>query len=427
MAAHPISGRAAVVLTRWGSTGDVSPYAHVALQLAQRGRRVVFIGNEHYAGLFDGSAVEFVRVGTRDDHARLMSDVEVFDRHRKSAEQVFQAHYYPHLDSFYEAATAELRRNANTMVIGGEAGGAAAAERAGAPYVHLACSPGTTPFARSRLDPQYPERVLSPLLRRLARNGRRRALLYAINRVIRRRPVATPSRSIPVDHPLGRLRTRENMPLTPSLAPRLAICMWPDWFASAQPDWPSFARTTDFPFRAPPQAKPRSADREELVVATTGSIAGSQTRFYGLMVEACRLLNMRAVLVTPHRDQLPQDLPERITWRDFAPFDELFSHASLVVHHGGIGTGALAIAAGVPQLVVPMRGDQFDNSYRFENLGVARLLSLSGMTPASLARIIVAVMRSTRVRERCAHYQKRLEDGGGLTRTVDAIENALGD
>jgi rhamnosyltransferase subunit B len=405
----------------------VSPYAQVALQLARRGRRVVFIGNEHYAGLFDGSAVDFVRVGTSDDHARLMSDFEVFDRRRKSAEQVFQAHYYPHLESFFAATAAALRRDAHAMVIGGEAGGAAAAEQAGAPYVHLACSPGTAPFARSRFDPQYPERVLPPWLRRLARNGRRRALLYAINRVIRRRGHATASPSLPVDHPLGRLRMRENLSLTPSFRPRLALCMWPDWFASAQPDWPPFVRTTDFPFSSTPEARPRAAPREAMVVATTGSIAGSQTRFYGLVVDACRLLNIRAVLVTPHRDQLPHDLPDRIEWRAFAPFAELFSQASLVVHHGGIGTGALAIAAAVPQLVVPMRGDQFDNSYRFENLGVARLLSLSGMTPSTLAGIMSATMRSTRMQERCAQYQRRLADGSGITGTVDAIESALGD
>ena len=416
-----------IVFSRWGSTGDVSPYAAVAVQLAHRGHRVVFMGNEHYAPLFDGSAVEFRRVGTREDHARLLSDYDVFDRRRKSSEQIFHAHYYPHLESFYAETAAELRRETGAMVVGGEAGSATAAERAGAPYVYLACSPASNSFIRSRFDPLYPERVLSPVMRWLARDGRRRALMYAINHLLRRRQLRPP-RGIAADHPVGLLRTREGLSLTPALVPRLALCMWPDWFAPAQPDWPSFARSMDFPLPSTPGGGGQSSAAAPAgpVIATTGSIAGSQSRFYNLVVEACRILDAPAVLVTPHREQVPPDLPARIEWRAFAPFEELFRQATLVIHHGGIGTAALALAAGIPQIVVPMRGDQFDNGYRLEALGVARLLSLSGMTPAALAGLMSSTMRSRRVRERCGHFRRRINGSGGVHKIADAIETELG-
>jgi UDP:flavonoid glycosyltransferase YjiC (YdhE family) len=416
-----------VVFSRWGSTGDVLPYTSVAVELSRRGHRVVFAGNEHYADMLAGAAVEFVRVGTRDDHARLMRDVEVFDRRRKSAEQIFHNHYYPHLEAFYQATAAECRRDGGALVVGGEAGSAAAAERTGAPYVHLACSPGTSPFVRSRFDPLHPERVLSPPLRWLARDGKRRALMYFVNNLLRRRITAPAPTTVPADHPLGRLRAREGMPLTPGLVPLLALCMWPDWFAAAQPDWPAYAKTMDFPFRSTPVwNRSSAAPGDGPVIATTGTIAGSQSRFYTLVVDACRLLNKSAVLVTPHRDQIPEALPAGIEWRRFARFEELFSEASLVIHHGGIGTAALAIAAGVPQVVVPMRGDQFDNSYRLESLGVARLLSLSGMTAAALARILSSTMESRRLRDRCRYYQQHIDGQAGVRKTADAIEAALG-
>ncbi len=38
--------------------------------------------------------------------------------------------------------------------------------------------------------------------------------------------------------------------------------------------------------------------------------------------------------------------------------DQLFRHASAVIHHGGAGTTASALHAGVPQIVVPHIGDQ---------------------------------------------------------------------
>ena len=39
--------------------------------------------------------------------------------------------------------------------------------------------------------------------------------------------------------------------------------------------------------------------------------------------------------------------------------DQLFSHGSVIIHHGGAGTTASALHAGVPQIIVPHFGDQF--------------------------------------------------------------------
>jgi UDP:flavonoid glycosyltransferase YjiC (YdhE family) len=45
-----------------------------------------------------------------------------------------------------------------------------------------------------------------------------------------------------------------------------------------------------------------------------------------------------------------------------------------VVHHGGVGTTAKALAAGVPQVVVPVAYDQPDNGRRVVRLGVGAML-----------------------------------------------------
>ena len=39
--------------------------------------------------------------------------------------------------------------------------------------------------------------------------------------------------------------------------------------------------------------------------------------------------------------------------------DQLFRHGSVIIHHGGAGTTASALHAGVPQIIVPHFGDQF--------------------------------------------------------------------
>ena len=58
----------------------------------------------------------------------------------------------------------------------------------------------------------------------------------------------------------------------------------------------------------------------------------------------------------------------------YVPHSALLPRAAAVVHHGGIGTSAQALRAGVPQLVVPFFADQHDNAARLGRLGVARSL-----------------------------------------------------
>jgi UDP:flavonoid glycosyltransferase YjiC (YdhE family) len=73
----------------------------------------------------------------------------------------------------------------------------------------------------------------------------------------------------------------------------------------------------------------------------------------------------------------PEDLgrvPDHVTLRTWVPQAEVVSHAGLVVHHGGSGTTLGALAAGVPQLVLPQGADQFANAEALLAAGAARRL-----------------------------------------------------
>ena len=54
--------------------------------------------------------------------------------------------------------------------------------------------------------------------------------------------------------------------------------------------------------------------------------------------------------------------------------DQLFRHASAIVHHGGAGTTASALHAGKPQIVVPHIGDQNFFGMEMERIGVGQRL-----------------------------------------------------
>jgi rhamnosyltransferase subunit B len=423
------ASRMEIVIARWGSAGDVLPYVAVGAELRRRGHAVSFVANPHYEGTVRNAGLDFHPVGTLADHERLMADPDVFGGRRKSAERVYEDHYYPVLDAYHDATAARLTAaRGGAVVIAGEVGGATAAECAGIPLVYIACSPAMSRYTQSRYDPVHPQRVLPTPARWIARTGRGLALLQRLNDVRRRRPRPRAGDGVvhvPPEHPIGRLRARLGLPLGIAFRPRLVLCLWPAWFAAPQPDWPPEAVTVGFLFHPPPEPgrerEARAGDDDRPIVFTTGSVAGSQRRFYEAAVAASVRLGRPAVLVTPHRDQVPDPLPATVTYLPYAPFATLFARASIVVHHGGIGTAAYALAAGVPQVAVPRWGDQFDNANRLERLGVGRALA----TKASAGELAAAMRRllaSSRVRAQCHRWQDRVDGHAAARVCAEAVE-----
>jgi vancomycin aglycone glucosyltransferase len=78
----------------------------------------------------------------------------------------------------------------------------------------------------------------------------------------------------------------------------------------------------------------------------------------------------RKIIVQSGWTQFPQlGLGEHIKVIGKVSHDQLFQHASAVIHHGGAGTTASAFYAGVPQIVVPHIGDQPFFGREVERLG----------------------------------------------------------
>ena len=66
--------------------------------------------------------------------------------------------------------------------------------------------------------------------------------------------------------------------------------------------------------------------------------------------------------------------------------------SAALVHHGGIGTLSQGLAGGVPQIVMPMGFDQFDNAARITRLGVGRTLGRSRYRLPHVARALAGLL-----------------------------------
>ncbi len=212
-------------------------------------------------------------------------------------------------------------------------------------------------------------------------------------------------------------------------SPQRAIALFPDWFFPPQPDWPPSLRVTGFPLYDESDHQQLSSSLLEFldrgpapIVFTAGSANQNAAAFFRGAVDAATRLNRRALLLTRFAEQLPT-LPSTVHHETFAPLSRVLPRSAALVHHAGIGTLAQALAAGVPQLTMPMGFDQPDNTTRLVRLGVARWVAPSDFSGERVATLLNTLLTDPAVASACAKYAALLKDGSALARTCDLLED----
>ena len=104
------------------------------------------------------------------------------------------------------------------------------------------------------------------------------------------------------------------------------------------------------------------------------------------------------------------------------PFSRVLPRCAALVHHGGIGTLSAGLAAGVPQLVMPMAHDQPDNADRLRRLGAGRILPPGQFTGARVARELGALLGDSAVAAACHDAAGRLREADPASALVTALE-----
>jgi UDP:flavonoid glycosyltransferase YjiC (YdhE family) len=175
--------------------------------------------------------------------------------------------------------------------------------------------------------------------------------------------------------------------------PGLKIGLFPHWFAPEM-DVPCLG----FPFHDDALIPPLPAELDRFlkdgdapVVITPGSFMREATHFFRASLAACEMVGCRALLLTPYSGQLPA-LPASARHHSYINLQRLLPRAAAIIHHGGIGTAAQALRAGVPQLTAPVFFDQFDNAARLELLGAGARVDgrNANAIAAALARVVTA-------------------------------------
>ena len=115
-------------------------------------------------------------------------------------------------------------------------------------------------------------------------------------------------------------------------------------------------------------------------------------------------------------------LPETVLALDAAPHDWLFPRVAAVVHHGGAGTTAAALRAGVPALVVPFIADQRFWGNRIRALGAGPgPFPRRQLQPEPLAAALRALVENPAYREGASRVSDLLAREDGVARAIAAL------
>jgi UDP:flavonoid glycosyltransferase YjiC (YdhE family) len=142
-----------------------------------------------------------------------------------------------------------------------------------------------------------------------------------------------------------------------------------------------------------------------------------------LILQALAQTGQRAVLLSGWDGIKAERLPDNVFLLDSVPHDWLFARVAAVVHHGGAGTTAAGLRAGVPSIIVPFFADQPFWGQRVAELGVGpKPIPRKKLTIENLSRAIENAVTDQAMRQKAVRLGERIRAEDGVGRAVAVIQ-----
>ncbi|HKF38949.1 MAG TPA: glycosyltransferase [Ktedonobacteraceae bacterium] len=352
---------ARIVITTFGSTGDLNPFIALGLALRSNGHEAVFAVEANFEQQV--SSLGFpVRLLTGDQAEALAPhNHQIFnsDQPLTSLKLLVDRYILPSLP----AKIAELReicQEADLLIaVAPQFAASIVAEMLQIPWISVILTPSTLPSASIAVQPM---RVPMPVpLQRLSNR-----FSWFLGGMFLRRMV---------DKPVNQLRRalrvppRSNLMWTGNLSPRFTALAVSPALVPRPHDWPDYVRVTGFCFwdgsadwQFPEPLKAFLHGGKPVVAVTAGTAAPDERAlfvpYYQTSIESILVCGARALLINAPEMNVSPEQRKDVLNVPFVPFSQVFPACVAVIHHGGIGTIAQCLRAGVPSPVVPAYQEQ---------------------------------------------------------------------
>jgi sterol 3beta-glucosyltransferase len=189
------------------------------------------------------------------------------------------------------------------------------------------------------------------------------------------------------------------------------------WFLDDEVDWRPSSDLLNFIQRGTPP-----------VYVGFGSIADPvlAVRTTELVIDALKRSGQRGILATGWNGMSKIDnIPEEIFILESAPHSWLFPRMAAVVHHGGAGTTAAGLRAGVPSIIIPYSNDQFAWGRRVCELGVgSKPIRRKNLTSEKLSDAIKFVL-AKEIKDAAKDLGIKIQSENGAETAANIIINCV--
>ncbi len=147
-------------------------------------------------------------------------------------------------------------------------------------------------------------------------------------------------------------------------------------------------------------------DDRAVVAVTLGSFIGvAQNSLWDSAITAARRCDARLLIVNARRRSLERHVNQSadVAAVGYIPLSHVLRFATAVIHHGGLGTTVAALRERVPAVIVPQAFDQPSLAARVERLGAGRTATVD-----TLADVLESVFADARIRARVADASSQL-------------------
>jgi rhamnosyltransferase subunit B len=415
-----------IVLNTFGSFGDIHPYMAIALELQSRGHHPVVATMEIYREKIEGAGLEFfpVRPNIPEPSQQDSELIEKIMEPKTGGRFLTEEVIFPAVRDSYNDLL-EAVKDADLLVTHPAApAGPLIGRKTGMPWISTALAPLSFFSAYDMPVPPFWQwtsklRILGPRFTKL--------FLDTMKSTYKAKAVTA------FREELG-LSDTGNPMFDGQHSPTLVLALFSRLFAQAQPDWPKQTEITGFCFY---DGRPQAAIPSELeqflaagpppIVFTLGSSAVWVARdFFAESIEAAQRLGQRAILLVGDERNKPASLPDGMIAAYYAPYQWLLPHASVVVHHGGIGTTSQGLLAGVPALIVPFAFDQSDNAEHARRLGTSRTVYRDSYRAPRVTKELRELLDRPEYRRNATEVSNKLKQENGPARAADLMERVVG-
>lgn len=404
---------AKVLLTVYGSYGDLHPFIAIGKVLLKIGHKPTIATHPHYKEIVEGAGIDFLAMRPSEED---FGPEEVWTPHAHNLKTgtlyFFKNMLLPYFKQSFEILNKEVKNF--DLVVSHQFTWAApiAAEHNDVKWISCALQPMA--FLSCYDPPSFAHFPYLPHLRFLGSGFIRRFLKKAFAPFLE---VYKPIHSLRKELGLKDISYKDDIRF---FSEHGTLVLFPTEYASSKPDWPKNFMQMGFPLYENQKEESVSLNLRNFlkaglppVVFTLGStIVKRNTIFYDVTYRVVKKLNLRAVfLVGKKRDRMPQEayMDKSVFISEYEPFSKLFPSCEAIVHQCGIGTSAQALHAGKPQVLVPFSHDQPDNARRIAQMGVGEVLAIGKLTEKSLEQKLLQILTKEKYKKNAQELKNKLQ------------------